>query len=203
MRALLAALFILIGSCPDAALAESACPRQPVPEPLDSARAPDSGFVIEMISFSVTPGFSYPQQAWLVRTYRETVFEQARRERVVLEVLRMQVEYDCNRHFVTGAWQGELPPERYAALRAEVRPFLEGLSEVLRDGRPRLDELVLDGTAVAVALEASEWQIRREGYDGLPGAGGEMSILFHALAAGLVPVDEMPEPGWQGRRADR
>ncbi len=210
-RALRAGLLALLASCPGAALAASACPQQPVPDPLDSAR-PLGGFVLETIALSAAPSLAFPQEAWVVRAYRERLFEQAgKRERTMLEVIRMQVEYDCNRHFVTGLWQTELPPERYATLRQAAAAFLGPVANGVREGRLASGELAsdgtglaelasaevaIDGTGLAVELEGSRWRARREGNVGAR-ASAEVSAVFHALVAEFLPPEVVPTPDWR------
>lgn len=197
IRALRAGLFALLASCPGGALAASACPQQPVPDPIDSAR-PIGVFVLETISFSAAPSLVLPQEAWVVRAYRETVFEQERRERTMLEVIRMQVEHDCNRHFVTGRWQHELEAGQYAALRQTVVAYLEPVADAVREGQLETAELALDGTSLSVELKGFLWRTRREGNVAADGARG-VSNAFYGLAAALLPPGEAPTADWRRR----
>ena len=198
-QALLAGLFAILAACPGAAMAASACPQQPVPDPLDSAR-PLGVFVHEAISLSAAPSLAFPQEAWVVRAYRETVFEPEQRERTMLEVIRMQVEYDCNRHFVTGLWQSELPAARYTALRESVVAFLEPVADGVREGRLASDEVALDGTELAVEITGFRWRARREGNVGAR-SSGEVSDAFHALVAEFLPPEVVPTRDWRRRDA--
>lgn len=177
-----------------------------MPAVLDAVRPPESSYVTRLISFSATPSLQSPQESWVVRVYTETVFEENRREREVLEIVRLRGEYDCNRWFVTGRWQGELAPGEVAGIYESVVPFLEPAAQALSAGgrMPSPESLVLDGTGVAVEASGFNWTLRREG-NAADATGQSVSDRFQTLAGRLVPADEMPMRDWrrQGWPEDR
>ncbi|HYD24433.1 MAG TPA: hypothetical protein VEB68_06530 [Croceibacterium sp.] len=181
------------------AAASDACPRQPVPGLLDAVRPVASVYVTRQISFAASPSLRHPHVGWVVRAYAETAFEGPQREREMLEVLRLQVEHDCNRWFVTGRWEGPLEPGEVARIVAEARPFLEPAAAALSGmpgGYAGEDSLMLDGTGIAVETGGPDWRLRRGGH-AHGGAGGAASDLFLGLVARLVPADEMPTREWR------
>lgn len=186
-----------------AVAAGEACPVQPAPGLLDSVRPVASVYVRSEVSFSASPSLQSPAIGWVVRAYSETAFEGSERERAlvreVLEVVRLQVEHDCNRWFVTGRWEGPLESGQVARILDEVRPFLAPAAAALA-GKPgdlaSVDSLVLDGTGIVVETGGPDWRLRRGGH-AHGGTGGGVSNLFRSLAARLVPADEMPNPEWR------
>ena len=185
------------------AVAAEACPAQPVPGLFEAVRPVDSSFVTSQVSFSASASLQYPTVGWVVRAYSEIVFEGPERERShvqeFVEVIRLQVEHDCNRWFVTGRWQGPLEPGQIARIVDATRPFLEPAAAALA-GKPggyaADDSLMLDGTGIAVETGGPDWRLRRGGH-AHGGTGGMVSSLFLSLAARIVPPDEMPTPDWR------
>ncbi len=190
------ALGLALWSMP--AAAADYCPRQPMPAVLDTVRPPESVYVTRLISFSARPSLQSPEESWVVRVYTETVFEEDRREREVLEIVRLRGEYDCNRWFVTGRWQSELAPGEVAGIYESVVPFLEPAAQALTAGgrMPPPDELTIDGTGIAVEASGFNWTLRRKG-NAADASGEPVSERFHALAARLVPPEEMPARDWR------
>ena len=156
-------------------------------------------YVTGLLSFSAAPSLQHPQVGWVVRAYSETVFDSDRREREVVEVLRLQVEHDCNRWFVTGRWEGELAAGEVTAAFRQAGPFLEPAAGMLA-GRPgdyaTSDSLMLDGTGIALEARGPDWAMRRGGH-AHGGPGDAVSDLFRSLAARIVPAEELPSPEWR------
>lgn len=187
---------LLAGPAPAAG---EACPVQPVPSLLEAVRPVQSAYVTREVSFAASPSLQYPRLGWVVRAYSETAFEGPQREREVLEVLRLQVEHDCNRWFVTGRWEGDLEPGELARIIDGSRSFLQPAAAALA-GKPgdyaAEDSLILDGTGIAVETGGPDWRLRRAGHPH-GGTGLAVSNLFLGLAARLVPPDEMPTAEWR------
>ena len=202
MRRWAVALTLALAAVATPALAAGeACPTQPRPQALDVVHPIDSSYVTRHVSLSATPSLQSPASSWVVRVYADTLFEDGQaRPREMLEVLRLQGEHDCNRWFVTGRWDGELEAGELARLLETAGPFLSPASTALDRGELYAsdDSLMLDGTGIAVETGGPDWLLRRGGHPH-SGAGAQVSDAFQALAARIVPPEDMPARDWRPR----
>lgn len=196
MLPLLLVLALLLDSAPVFAAADT-CPIQPVPQALDSLRAPKTK-PYRSITFSATPSLISPNQAWIVQAYLTGV----RGKFAKLKVMRLQVEHDCNRYFVIKTWSKDITGEEFEDIRKSVRPFLESSGNAATSSDTYVDAkgaiIFLDGTSIAVETETKAWRVRRKAHIG-HSMGADISSLFHSFAARLIPSDEMPDEAWRKR----
>ena len=203
-RQFLTALLIAFGplSVSPALAAGETCPTQARPSPLDAVHPVDNPVTGNTVTFAATPSLQFPSEAWVVRVYRTSKRDGESRSTEVIEVFRLQLEYDCNRWFTTGLWDREAKPGDLEEIQTETKRFLGALAQAYVDGGSydlQFSELALDGTGVAVEEVGRYFSLRRGGHSS--GAMGKpLSLGFHRLAATVAPATEMPDEAWRRKR---
>ena len=190
-RIALGALALAVAAIGHAAAA-SPCPPQPMPPAMESLPPLTAS---SSISFAATP-WEYPGRAWVVRA---SLVGQGG---ATLEIVRLRRQSDCNRYDVEKRWQAPLPAAEYRALAEAVAPLGTPPAGIFSPGGGiGGDELVLDGTGIALRLRTFGWQATRE-LNHYGSGGGAVSALFRALVAKHVPAAELPAEDWRTRRRE-
>ena len=185
----LSAIPLLLAAVAQPAAAAPCAPR-PMPPALDSLPPTAAS---SSIGFSATP-WEFPGRAWAVRASRRGQGDAA------LEILRLLRQSDCNRWRVEARWTAPLPAAEYRALAEAVAPLARPPAGLFStDGGSEADEIVTDGTAIAVRLHMPGWTAARE-LNHYGRSGARVSALFHALVARHVPAAERPAADWRTRR---